>query len=178
MRRGSERAGRVQELAVVGALACMRSGDWRSVSSERVLQFSSAASCVGVQRGGRSRRAAFRIGGGEYFEKYLAVAVSAGPADVARQVHAIAAVGAAHGWRCGREWRFFIQWVFAIQATAAAGDRANDAAAHIEVRGNLPLREFSVAHEAVDFMDKCGGKHGGMSDLRCEIEDLKKKVYR
>lgn len=87
-------------------------------------------------------------------------------------------MGAAHGWRCGREWRFFIQWVFAIQATAPTGDRANDAAAHIEVCGDLSLRESSVAQEAVDFVDKRGGKHGGMSDLRCEIEDLKKKVYR
>lgn len=87
-------------------------------------------------------------------------------------------MGAAHRWRRRGQRRIVIERILAIQATAAAGDRANDAAAHIEVRGNLPLREFSVAHEAVDFMDKCGGKHGGMSDLRCEIEDLKKKVYR
>lgn len=88
------------------------------------------------------------------------MAVGAGAADVAGEVHAVAAVGAAGGRRRGDERRVGVERVVAVQAALAAGDRADDAAAHVEVGGDLALREFSFTHEAVDFVGECGGKHG------------------
>lgn len=96
--------------------------------------------CVATKRGDATCRAAWLAGGFEKFNEQAALAVRAGAADVAGQVHAIAAVGATHGWRAGDERRVADELFSAMAAVAAAGNGTNRAATHVEAFRNLALR--------------------------------------